>query len=89
MNDLTTDYKRIMIDCEQIQNDGMNWFDYLRGYEEGQYEDGSSGRYTRHGIILSFISLSINLLLIVILVCFNLLKLLYRLVWKIILWMTR
>ncbi len=89
MNDLTLEHKRFIIYCEHIQNDGMNWFDYLRGYEEGQYEGGSLGRYPRHGIILSLISLSINLLLIVMLVCFNLLKLLYRLVRKIIVWMTR
>ena len=67
----------------------MNWFDYLRGYEEGQYDGGTNSRYQSQGIILSLIILLISLALIAIKLCYYLLRLLYRLVKTILYSMTR
>ena len=58
----------------------MNWLDYLRGYQEGQYDGSTNGRYQSQGIILSLIILLISLTIIVIKLCLYLLKLLYRLI---------
>jgi hypothetical protein len=62
----------------------MNWFEYLRGYEDGQRDSPPVSRHNNDGIMFSLVKLLINLIWMGIMVCFYLLKLLYKSLRKII-----
>ena len=57
----------------------MNWFDHLRGYDEGMADNSRVKRHKHAGILTSLLSLIITLFILFILSCIYLLNILEKL----------
>jgi hypothetical protein len=59
----------------------MNWFEYLRGYEDGQRDGRPVNRNNNNGggIIIALLRLLMNLVWLAVVLCYYFLKALYKL----------